>query len=273
MFTNEKLVYLQLHKTGCTHITALLEKHVGGRQDHKHGRYPGAKDDRIFIGSVRNPWAWYVSLWAYGCKRLGVIYNSVTRTRWGHLTSPLPTGNLNLKSYYWRVLRAMKSGPRAEIWRSCYQDSDNPILFRRWLGLMYSPDGRRDLTDGYPYSGLANFAGIMTYRYCDLYFNWSIWSGARQTVTTLDQLSALDTRACLLDYMIRTEYLESDLLAALDLAGYSLDTAIKQDIHGASKSNTSSHRPYREYYDDYSISLVANHEAFIIKKHGYSFSN
>ena len=269
MFSNDRLVYLQLHKTGCTHIAALLEKHVGGKQGQKHARYNADKDDRIYIGSVRNPWAWYVSLWAYGCKGLGAIFNAVTRTRWEHLTHPSPTAGTSLKSFYWRLLRAARSGPRAEIWRSCYRDADDPV--RRWLKLMYGSDSRIDLTDGYPYSSLCQFAGLMTYRYCDLYFEWKTWREKREIVANLAELVALDADACLVDYMIHTEFLETDLLAALDLAGYELDTMTRQQINEATKSNTSSHRHYTEYYDDESVTMVAQHEAFIIGKHDYSF--
>jgi hypothetical protein len=272
MFTNDKLVYLQLHKTGCTHITALLKEHVGGSMDNKHSRYKQAKDDRLFIGSVRNPWAWYVSLWAYGCKGLGNIFNAVSRTRWQHLTRRAPISEGGWKSYYWRLLRAAQSGGRAGAWRSCYADANDPALFRKWLGLMYSHAGRRDLTEGFPYSTISQFAGILTYRYCDLYFAWSDWREQRHKVATLEELEALDARSCLIDYMIRTESLESDLLAALKLAGYRLDPETEQDIHGAAKSNTSSHRPYSEYYDDQSRQLVAQHESLIIAKHDYRFA-
>ena len=271
MFTNDRLVYLQLHKTGCTHITALLEKHVGGKQDLKHARYTDNKDNRLYIGSVRNPWAWYVSLWAYGCKGLGVIFNAVTRTRWEHLTHPTATSGNTLKSYYWRLLRAARSGSRAEMWRSCYRDADDPVLFRRWLKLMYGTESRNDLTDGFPYSSLCQFAGLMTYRYCDLYFSWKVWREKRETVSSLAELAELDADACLVDCMIRTEFLETDLLKALDVAGYEIDTKTRQQINEATKSNTSSHRHYTDYYDDDSIEMVAQREAFIIGKHDYSF--
>lgn len=271
MFTNDKLVYLQLHKTGCTHITALLEKYVGGQQDVKHSRFYKSKDHRIFFGSVRNPWAWYVSLWAYGSNELGSIFNAVTRTRWQHLVRLAAVRQGGIKSYYWRLLRAARSGANAAAWRSCYADANDPVLFRKWLALIYSPEGRRDLTEGYPYSPISEFAGILTYRYCDLYFAWGSWRKKRHNVSSLRELAALDAQASLLDFVIRTESLEDDLLTALAGAGYSLDESIKNEIRCASKSNTSAHRPYTDYYDETSIDLVARKEALIISKHGYQY--
>lgn len=271
MFANEKLVYLQLHKTGCTHITGLLERYVGGHQDYKHSRFEQPKDDRLFLGSVRNPWAWYVSLWAYGSKGLGNVHNAVTRTRWQHLRRRAQISQGGIKSYYWRLLRAARSGSRAAEWQSCYANANDPVLFRKWLALMYSSDGRQDLTEGFPYSPVSRFAGLLTYRYCDLFFAWEDWRDGRHRVTTLDELETLDAGSCLLDCIIRTEFLEEDLLIALDRAGYRLGKEIETEIRAAAKSNASSHRPYTDYYDEKSVELVARNEALIISKHGYEY--
>ena len=68
MFEADRLLYIDLHKTGCSHIGRLLQETVGGRRLGKHNRPSAMPTDRMIIGSVRNPWDWYVSLWAFGCK-------------------------------------------------------------------------------------------------------------------------------------------------------------------------------------------------------------
>ena len=66
MFVAQGLIYLELQKTGGTHIRRLLERYTGGKPVGKHNRLPAGSDADFIIGSIRNPWDWYVSLWAYG---------------------------------------------------------------------------------------------------------------------------------------------------------------------------------------------------------------
>ena len=81
MFISNKLVYLELHKTGCSHIRRILSIALDGELAGKHNK--ATKDlfteRRVFVGSVRNPWAWYVSLWGYGCDGNGVLHQRLTR--------------------------------------------------------------------------------------------------------------------------------------------------------------------------------------------------
>lgn len=70
MFVNDSFFYLQMQKTGCTRIAEILLDVVGGEQlNPKHTTV--VKPDRPVIGSIRSPWAWYVSLWSFGCQGEG----------------------------------------------------------------------------------------------------------------------------------------------------------------------------------------------------------
>src|SRR5690606_10461451 len=81
MFVSDRIVFLELQKTGCTHIRNLLQELVGGELVGKHNRAGRelCSVDRFFLGSVRDPWEWYISLWAYGCDRKGVVFGTVTK--------------------------------------------------------------------------------------------------------------------------------------------------------------------------------------------------
>ena len=81
MFVCENLIYLQLQKTGCSQVTRLLEETVGGEQRRKHGRLDEPLSGRLLVGSIRNPWDWYVSLWAFGCSGRGAIRRRLTHPR------------------------------------------------------------------------------------------------------------------------------------------------------------------------------------------------
>ena len=188
MFVADRLIYLQLQKTGCTHIAKLLEQSVGGKQLKKHSRIadPAACAGKTIVGSIRNPWDWYVSLWAFGCAGEGGIHRAVTRRRW-------------LRSF-------------AEEWRETYRDRNDPKLFRQWLRLMMDPRRRRDmggiLSDG------PLFAGVYTHRYV-----WLHWRELTP-VHSLEELRQTDASNNLLNAIIHTESLESDLIRVLAQAGY-----------------------------------------------------
>lgn len=81
MFVSERFVYLELHKTGCTHIRDILNELLDGGLIGKHNQATPElfRQRKIFFGSVRNPWEWYTSLWAYGCDNRGALFNNVTR--------------------------------------------------------------------------------------------------------------------------------------------------------------------------------------------------
>src|SRR5215471_4451854 len=83
MLISEKLIFIELQKTGSTHIKGLLRKLVGGENDGKHN-VPSEElitSGKKFVASVRDPWAWYLSLWSYGCLQKGELYERLTNEK------------------------------------------------------------------------------------------------------------------------------------------------------------------------------------------------
>ena len=81
MFITKDLCYLEMYKTGSQHIVKLLEKSVPeGKRIGNHNRPNDEvyKSNIYFLGSIRNPWDWYVSLWNFGCEKRGSLYNRLT---------------------------------------------------------------------------------------------------------------------------------------------------------------------------------------------------
>ena len=87
MFVTDRLIYLQMRKTACTHIARVLAETVGGHEvGYKHSPLPVdfPVDGRLFVGSIRNPWDYYVSSWAYGIKnREGGLRKRLTTRHYG----------------------------------------------------------------------------------------------------------------------------------------------------------------------------------------------
>src|SRR5262249_39648229 len=83
MLISEKLIFVELQKTGSTHIKGLLKKIVGGENDGKHNVPSTEQLDsgRKFVASVRDPWSWYLSLWSYGCLQKGELYERLTNEK------------------------------------------------------------------------------------------------------------------------------------------------------------------------------------------------
>jgi len=73
MYRNDKVIFLQLQKTECTHITRVPLEYVGGGEIKKHSQLIINPEDRTIFGSIRNPWDWYMSLWSYGCMEKGAV--------------------------------------------------------------------------------------------------------------------------------------------------------------------------------------------------------
>jgi hypothetical protein len=237
VFINPRLVYLQLHKTACTHVATLLAALVGGHQVGKHDRLDRDPGARRIVGSVRNPWDWYVSLWAFGCSGRGEVYERLV------------------------------SGPAGERWLDSYRDRGDPRRFRNWLLMLADPDRSRKVLPEYGGSTISRDVGLLTYRY--------LWLYSRK-ISGLLHLSASDLREFdvsqnLLTDVIRSESLERDLLTALTNAGYTLDLSIRARVaaRNRNKTNASSHREAGFYYDEETYELVASRDDLVISKYGY----
>ena len=79
MFVGKKLVYLQMQKTGSTHVTKVLKENLKGKTRERHEQLEDyeAYKDRPVISSIRNPWDWYVSMWAYGHTKENPLYSHI----------------------------------------------------------------------------------------------------------------------------------------------------------------------------------------------------
>ncbi|HEX6293464.1 MAG TPA: hypothetical protein VFZ66_30060 [Herpetosiphonaceae bacterium] len=267
MFVSDPLVFLELQKTGCTHIAKQLARVLPGKQVGKHNRLPPhlADGKRQIVGSIRNPWDWYISLWAYGCDRRGALYHRLTsRKQW--LFTLLTNPALAIR----RLPQERQKPQRA--WRNAYTSVDDPQVFREWLYLMFDADRKHDIGEGYGRTAISSFAGLLTFRYIYLYSR-DIRELAQQPdlIRNLDDLRAFDRQNNVLDAIIRNEQLEDDLIDVLRQCGVNLTEAQIHAIRSAKKTNTSSRkRGVEYYYDRETLELVRSKDQFIIDKHGYA---
>ena len=263
MYVSDRLVFVELQKTGSSHVVRLLKGTVAGKIVGKHNTPPRRllNSSRKFIGSIRDPWEWYVSLWAYGCDKRGGLYDEVTRadsairTARDWILSPVYSASL----LYSRISRS------PELWRRCYADPDDPKAFRDWLRMVH--DGRHwhDVGESYGRYPMSRVAGLLTYRYLKLYCR-----NGFKSIGSLEGLRDYEERNCYVDYFIRNEDLEGGFAAALRHAGIPLSDEQRSRVDSAGRTNASSRKhPAAFYYDDETARIVGRRERLIIDKFGY----
>jgi hypothetical protein len=269
MFVSDRLAFIELHKTGCTHIRGLLKELVGGELAGKHNQADAELFDgrRVFLGSVRDPWDWYVSLWAYGCDRKGIVYGNVTR------------GGLKLRGHGWRddpwlavrELLAARPNAHAAEWQRTYRDASDAGAFRQWLRMMHDERYWSDFGQGYGRSRLSRLAGLFTWRYMKLFACRDGESHSLDRISSFEQLVEHDREHGFIDHFIRNEHLEADLFLALERSGFEVDADTKAEILARARTNTSSRRQGRGYYyDDATARLVGERDRLLVEKFGYA---
>jgi len=264
LFVSDRFIFVELQKTGSTHIRGLLKEVVGGSLMGKHNQVtPELLDgSRVVLGSIRNPWDWYVSLWAFGCGRLGDLYAVATRRRKvrGHGWRSDPLGAIG------HLAEELRRDP--DEWRRVYADPDDPAAFRRWLFLVLE----RLPYQAYDYgaASLGRHVGLMSYRYLHLYCTIAGTGEALGRLGGYEAIAAFEREHNLVDHFIRNEALEDTFIDALERSGVTLTDAQRARIRGRKRLNTSSRRRDTGYfYDAGAAALVEERERLLIDRFGY----
>ena len=268
MFISDDLIFLQLQKTAGTHIAALLSTHLGGRMKGKHGPLDFDPGDRLVVGSVRNPWDWYVSLWSYGCGARGGVQGLLKGTRLRTATRIIGAARHN-PTLWGGALRdlAAHAGRDVGFWRDVYADPHDPERFRRWLTAVLSPEGRRLLGADYASRPLAGFAGFYTYRFLSVFTPMAIWRAQADTISDSSGIAPYFERYGAVQALIRNERLEEDVAAILARIGRPEITA---ELLRGDRINASRRGKAEIYYDSHTCALVAQSDPFIVQLLDYT---
>jgi hypothetical protein len=268
MFVSDRLVFLQLQKSACTHIANLLGQRLEGRTIGKHEPLASLPAGKLVACSVRNPWDWYVSLWAFGCQRRGGMYLHLTEPRHKVLPGALRDGFQD--SRFWAewpgMVGAYAARDRKE-WQELYADSGSAVAFRSWLTRVLSGGGKRFEVDDYPYLPMRDVLGLYTYRFLRMSILRPVWRREAPRVRSMDDVARLYADHNIVDRYIRTEQLEEDLAEVLREVG--LDGVTAEDLV-VPRRNASSRRDVGHYHDAATIDLVAREERFLIDRFGYA---
>jgi len=266
MYVSDEVIFLQLHKTACTHVTRVLQAHLGGESRIKHSPLTIDPGNRLVLGSVRNPWDWYVSLWAFGCMAKGSLFSQLTASRGKILIRSGRRALYDPKSAWARILKVPSIlSSDTKKWADVYSDANDPENFRCWLKGILLQEGQVRISDDYSILPLNKFCGLLTYRYVSLFSDQTDWGNCSRLISNYEELESYFDNSCVVQRFIRNECVEDDLLDVFE----SLDIEPNKDYFGGRRTNASSRKGVDFYYDEETIDLVALKDRFIIEKFSY----
>ncbi len=258
MFIGEKLTFLELKKTGSTRTQQILNAlpccsgYIKGKHNRIYNFELPERNELLVkkvVGGIRNPWDWYVSLWAFGCEGQGLLYN-----------------------YFVKVARDNQRKTLNETSRrdwQCVLAEKTPQNFRAWLHRLLVSH-REDLPEGFNRNQFFRFCGYLTFCYFRLY---TLDDHPHLGLIMNHQASHdYDQKNNFINQFLRIEHLTEDLFEALE--HLPLTESDKQLVTRLSRqpvNQSGRHQDYRHYYDTASAELVASQDRYVIHKHGYSF--
>lgn len=266
MFISKRLVYLQMQKTGSTHVTKVLQKFVGGKKGLRHGQItdPQKYRKRFIFSSVRNPWDWYVSLYSFGCAGSGGFRKYLVHTPLSEIRHAISERNGSMTRA--ALVRALANPLRGLKFRRLYKDVNNTENFREWLKLVLGDESQHIIKEGYGTSEIKKSVGFMTYRFLALTTDYAKWMEEGRAARSLEDVKAFADKYSITQRILRMETLNEELLEVMKSAGVEVSMEQLEEI---GKTNASEHRKYNDYYDEETYRLVAERDKFIIDRFGY----
>jgi hypothetical protein len=257
MIEYEKFIYLDMYKTGSTYVVSLLNKLMPEPpvRSFRHapltkGRPFNWKRGKFAFATVRNPWDWYVSMWAYSIQQPNVLF--------------------------FRDLRKTLGDQEA---RKLF-DPENPReSFALWLRSLNDPDFLKRTMTNHPYSrtSLNRFLGFYSYRFIRVttphpaifLHPWYMWN--------MDRAIAHQKRWAIYDRVFKSETLTDDFSAFVlenqERCGFKPNARQILKRLAQKPKNTSNRtlKSYRDYYDDDLRDMVARRDRLLIELFDYDF--
>jgi hypothetical protein len=245
----------------------VLKQNLNGKTRERHDHLKDYQDFRehTIVSSVRNPWDWYVSLWAFGCAGGGGFHKYLVHTPISEVRHAFMHRKPGvMASALFRLVTQI--GRRAD-WKGLYSDPKNEANFRAWLKLVLGAEGQHIAKEGYSVSPVKNVIGFMTFRFLAMTTAYDKWNDEGSQCRTYEELTAFADKHTIISRALRMEALNEELLQLLQSMGKAITM---EDLEALGKTNASSHRKYDTYYDDETYRLVAERDRFVIERYGYS---
>ena len=274
MFVGEKIVYAEMPKTGSTFIDKVLLETVEGELIGKHDAPPKhlLDSERTVVGSIRNPFDWYVSLWAFGCKvkRKSGPYDKTTH--W----NPLRIKGYGLDKHFLAGIRGYTKNlvkgafNDRKRWLAAYADGQDVTCFHDWCDLMFDRGNIYLYNSLLDQSKLGDFVGLQTFRYLFLYCHNRNELLTSACPSNYDQLVEWEKENCFSEFFILMENMTDGILNALQKSGYELSSDQTETILESQKANTTNRsRDFASYFKQKHANELYAREKFLFEKFGY----
>ncbi|MEP4308794.1 MAG: hypothetical protein ABJ364_03515, partial [Lentilitoribacter sp.] len=212
MIVTDSSIFIHLQKTGGTHVAKVLSELLDIDASVSHDQLRKPDPTREIIMGIRNPWDWYVSLWAYGCQSKGRLFGYTTSPKLAAARLPLGASLKNPSrwrdlSIHLRNLINKDDG----FWRDCYANSEDPECFRAWIKAIMTEHTSRQTGEEYSALALNESCGLMTSRFLKLSLPLSNWNTVRNSIKTPSDAKQVIAKYGLVSRYIRTEHMSEDL--------------------------------------------------------------
>lgn len=271
MLTSDKLILVELHKSGSARLKKLLGDFVGGETSGKHAGYADelVATGKPIVGYVCNPLTWYLTQWQLGCAGKGDIHKRLTdQERWDQLQAR--RANRPLKEGARSSAREIPEGWNADYAKKAwYADAESPEAFREWLKMVLTNRAIRRLVDsGYAGSPVNKLAGLMTYHLFTSFVRGG--ENVDKSIDSLEALEALGAANAITPHFIRAESIGTDLLQVLTTLGIPLTTEQRAEVDALKDRGGVAAKAIQRFYDVPSLRMVAKRDELISKLFGYT---
>ena len=264
MFISKKICFLELEKTGISAINKFFKDHIKdgeATQPHDYVTEDLMKKELLFIGSIRNPYDWYISRWSYGCmmKNEDSLYKNLVNKRLSYSRIKNINGQY-LKKFTYLKKQIFKN---SKFWSELYSDSYNAKNFKKWLKALLGNNKKNELAEQYYFSSFNKNLGYMTFRYLIMFTNPNNRNQIFNTLNSYNDIKNFDKEFNFINYFIKIENLYSDLNKLFK----TLNLNVESNLEKINTSNRNQEINY--YYDDECKEIVKNCDKFLFEKYNY----
>lgn len=269
MFISNKICFVEFGKTGCSFIREIFSKKI------KDGVLTKIHDpitdelilsDKIKVGSIRNPYDWYVSLWSFGClmQKRDPLFSNLTRRKLN------PKRILNIKKNYKEKIYFLFDQFKKDINfnKELYSDPYNTHNFRNWIKLLFDNKKKNYIGENYSISNTNKFIGYMTFHYLIRFTNKKFHHKLfDKSLINYDDIKNFYIKNNYIDYFIVFEKLNESLINLFN----SIDLSISEsDLNKEKPVNKSKRLPnIDDYFNAETKDLVKKYDALIFEIHNY----
>ena len=262
MFIDKKICFIEMEKTACTFLREELKKDFpNGHLTIKHDRPDKSieNSNRLFIGSIRNPYEWYVSTWSFGCKVLNndPVYSELTSRRFNIFKK---NKNLGIKNKFIKFIKQFSKD--VNNWKKLYSDPYDTKLFQEWLFMILDGKKKYDLLGLYGYSPMSPFIGYMSFVYI-----WTFMKPSNsQDIMSIkfnnfEEIEKFNFENNLINFFIKVENINDDYNKLLKKLNEKTKIISKDRINVSTKLN------YDDYHNANTKELINLKDKIIFKQH------